>query len=144
MRRALRFEATYPHSPERVWRALTSPAELAEWLMDNDFEPRVGHKFYFRTMPRIGFDGIIPCEVLEVDEPKLLSFSWGTKESVVRLTLEPTPGGTRLVLQHEGFHGLRGFAMHRVLGRGWKSKIQLRLPAMLSRMSRAGHRKAEP
>jgi uncharacterized protein YndB with AHSA1/START domain len=136
--RALRFETIYPHSPERVWRALTSSTELAEWLMDNDFEPRVGHKFHFRTKARVGFNGIIPCEVLEVEEPRLLSFAWGTEESVVRLTLEPTSGGTRLILQHEGFRGLRGLAMHWVLGHGWRSKIEQRLPATLSRMSSTG------
>jgi uncharacterized protein YndB with AHSA1/START domain len=138
--RTLRFEATYPHSPERVWRAVTNSTELAGWLMDNDFEPRVGHKFHFRAKPRIGFDGLIPCEVLEVEEPRLLSFSWGTKESVVSLMLEAIPGGTRLVLRHEGFRGLRGLAMHWVLGRGWRSKIQRKLPAMLSRQSSGAQR----
>ena len=44
MKRDLRFEATYPHPPERVWRALTDPKALAEWLMENDFEPRLGHQ----------------------------------------------------------------------------------------------------
>jgi len=51
------LEQTYPHPPERVWRALTDSAALAEWLMPNDFEPRVGHKFRFRSKPMPGWRG---------------------------------------------------------------------------------------
>jgi uncharacterized protein YndB with AHSA1/START domain len=49
MNRDLRFEVTYPHPPEKVWRALTDPQAIAQWLMKNNFEARVGHKFQFRA-----------------------------------------------------------------------------------------------
>ena len=66
MKRDLHFEVTYPHPPERVWRALTDPAAMREWLMDNTFaEARVGHQFQFRTTPRPGFNGIVYCEVTD-------------------------------------------------------------------------------
>lgn len=51
--------------PERVWRALTDPDELEAWLMENDVEPRVGHRFQFRDEPKPGWRGVVDCEVLE-------------------------------------------------------------------------------
>ena len=59
----------YPHPVDRVWAALTSSEALAAWLMPNDFEPVVGHRFTFRTKPAAGFDGMVRCEVLELDPP---------------------------------------------------------------------------
>src|SRR5262245_55697929 len=70
------LDATYPHPPERVWRALTEPQELAAWLMPNDFAPVVGHRFQFKVKPQLGWRGIVDCEVLEVDRPRTLSYSW--------------------------------------------------------------------
>lgn len=106
-------EAYYSHSPERVWRALTDPDELEAWLMENDFEPRVGHRFQFRDEPKPGWDGVVDCKVLKVEEPRRLSYSWrGDEErepTVVTFTLEPRDGGTRLQLEHTGFSGFRGF-----------------------------------
>jgi uncharacterized protein YndB with AHSA1/START domain len=65
---AIRTDSFFPHPPEKVRRALTDPELLASWLMRNDFEPRVGHRFAFRTdpVPAHGFDGIVRCEVLEL------------------------------------------------------------------------------
>ncbi|HKD00817.1 MAG TPA: SRPBCC domain-containing protein [Terriglobales bacterium] len=76
MKNDLRFEAVYPYSPERVWRALTDPVELGQWLMPNDFEARLGHKFQFKTRPVPGFDGIVNCEVTELDVPRRLEYKW--------------------------------------------------------------------
>ena len=70
------LDATYPHPPERVWRALTEPSDLAAWLMPNDFAPVVGHKFQFRAKPQLGWRGIVDCEVLEVDRPRKLAYTW--------------------------------------------------------------------
>jgi uncharacterized protein YndB with AHSA1/START domain len=127
MRRDLHFEVVYPHAPERVWRALTDPRAMAEWLMDNNFAPRVGHHFQFRTAPAPGFDGIVHCEVLEVDEPRRLSYSWrgGWQRgpTIVTWTLEPVAEGTRVLLDHSGFEGIGGLALSAMLGRGWRSKI---------------------
>jgi len=76
MTRDLRFEIVYPHPPERVWRALTDPRALADWLIDNDSEPRAGHRFQFRTRPAPGFDGVVRCEVVEVEAPYRLAYTW--------------------------------------------------------------------
>ena len=137
MRRDLTFEVVYPYPPERVWRALADPRALAEWLMENDFEPRVGHRFRFRTNPAPGFDGIVHCEVLEVDPPRRLSYSWrgGPIDTVVTWTLEPVPEGTRLRLEHKGFRGLRGLMVSFILGGGWKKKLlREKLPRYLAQM----------
>lgn len=133
----IEVEATYPHPPERVWRALTDSDELERWLMENDFEPREGHRFQFRDEPRIGWRGIVDCRVLEVDEPRRLSFTWQGdeegSETVVTFTLEPTEdGGTHVTLRHSGFRGLGGLVSRFFLGRGWKRKlIRRNLPAVL-------------
>jgi uncharacterized protein YndB with AHSA1/START domain len=132
VKRDLSFEMVYPNRPEEVWRALTNPDDLADWLMENDFAPRIGHKFHFRSKSRFGFERIIPCEVVEVDEPRVLSYLWGSEGSVVTFRLEPVSQGTRLRLEHKGLSGLRGLALAWVLGHGWVHKIEQRLPAVLS------------
>ena len=137
MSRAVVREAVYPHPPERVWRALTEPEAIARWLMENDFQPRVGHKFRFRTEPRPGFDGIVHCEVVEVDEPRRLAYTWAggwlRKPTVVTWTLEPDGAGTRVRLEHSGFAGLGGLALKRILGPGWKRLLRTRLRDYLDR-----------
>jgi uncharacterized protein YndB with AHSA1/START domain len=141
MSRGLHFEFIYKHSPQRVWRALTDSAAIARWLMPNDFQPVVGHKFQLRTKPRPGFDGIVNCEVLEMDAPRRLSYSWkgGGMETVVTYTLEAVPEGTRLHFDQTGFRGLRGLLVSRVLGSGWESRILARnLPAVLEFVDDAG------
>ena len=59
----IRIEANYPHSPERVWKALTDPQAIAEWLMPNDFQARLGHRFQFRVANAKGWSGVVDCEV---------------------------------------------------------------------------------
>ena len=141
MERDLHFEMVYPHPPEKVWRALTNSAALAQWLMPNNFEPRLGHKFDFRTKPARGFDGIVHCEVLELDRPKRLAYSWsgGGLDTQVIWILEATSGGTKLRLEHNGFRGLKGWMISRMLGKGWRSKILGQaLPTLLDRWSGEG------
>lgn len=107
MLRDLKTEFFYPHPPERVWQVLTSARALAAWLMDNDFKPRVGHKFRFQAQPQQGSDETIHCEVIELDEPRSLSYTWRgslmSQPTIVTWTLEPVDGGTRLKLEHKGF-----------------------------------------
>jgi len=121
----LAFETVYADPPQDVWRALTDPAALADWLMDNDFLPRRGHRFHFRLKPVFGFERKIACQVLEVDEPRLLSFTWGGPGSVVTFRLEAVEGGTRLRLEHTGFSGARGFASGWILSHGMSIVITL-------------------
>lgn len=141
MTRDLQFEITYPHAPEKVWRALTDPRAIAQWLMKNNFEAKVGHKFQFHSTPRPGWDGVVNCEVLEVDPPHRLVYSWsgGSLNTRVIWTLEPAESGTRLRLDHTGFRGLRGWMISRMLEKGWRSKILTKnIPALLAQWSGDG------
>lgn len=103
--RSLVIERVFPHTPEKLWRALTETPLIAQWLLKNDFAPTVGHKFQFRSEPMPQWDGVIDCEVLVVDPLKQLSYSWNALglESVVLFTLAPTQGGTHLRMEHSGF-----------------------------------------
>ncbi|HEX9014780.1 MAG TPA: SRPBCC domain-containing protein [Chloroflexota bacterium] len=107
MTESIRREIVYPQSREDVWRALTDSSILAEWLMPNDFEPRVGHRFTFRTQPnpQAGFDGIVHCEVLDCLPPIQLAYSWvgGGVDTRVSYRLEPDGNGTRLFFEQSGF-----------------------------------------
>src|SRR5215475_7102795 len=140
MRRDIRIEAEYPHPPEKVWRAISDPKLLARWLMQNDFEPRLGRPFTFRMKPQPGFDGIVQCEVLELDAPRRLRYSWcgGPLRSEVAFTLTPTPAGTRLTLHHTGFEGLKAVLLSFMMGGGWGKMLRKRIPGLLERMDAAG------
>ncbi|MEH2048103.1 SRPBCC family protein [Nostoc sp.] len=72
----LNMEVFYPYPPQRVWQVLTNRQALAVWLMENDFEPRLGHKFRFVHSTLPGLEGDIDCQVIELDEPRRLAFTW--------------------------------------------------------------------
>ncbi len=102
-------EREISHPPEKLWRALTQPHLMEEWLMKNDFEPELGHRFKFRADYLPG--GALDCEVLAVEPNKMVSYSWGSTSdkaafnltSVVTFTLTPTQTGTHLRMEHSGF-----------------------------------------
>ncbi len=140
MQRDIKHKWFFPHPPEEVWDFLTKQELIAQWLMENDFQPIVGHKFNFRTKPRIkfGFDGIVYGEVLEVVPFTRLSYSWkggmGNKaalDSVVTWTLTPKDNGTELRLEHSGFKGLRNYFAYLIMNKGW-SKIGKRFVVLLT------------
>lgn len=91
-------EIAYP--PEKIWRALTEPHLIEDWLMKTDFEPVVDRKFKLT-----GDWGAVDCQVLEIEPEKTLAYSWAAHglESVVTWTLTPTSGGTRLRMEQKGF-----------------------------------------
>jgi uncharacterized protein YndB with AHSA1/START domain len=99
--RTLVVERKFAHTPQKIWRALTDPALLAEWLMSNDFKPEIGHKFQFRAKPVAHWDGIVNCEVLIIEPLKTLSYSWMTW--TVTFTLTPTDDGVLLRMEQAGF-----------------------------------------
>jgi uncharacterized protein YndB with AHSA1/START domain len=137
MKRDIRFNATYPHPIDLVWSVLTDPASMGEWLMPNDFRPQIGHRFTFRTDPAPGFDGIVHCEVLELDAPRALALAWraGSLDTVLRIELEPVrERATRLRLAHTGFEGLRNVLVAQILGRGTTRIYGRLLPAYLDRV----------
>jgi uncharacterized protein YndB with AHSA1/START domain len=103
--RSLVIEREMPHPPEKVWRALTQGPLIEEWLMKNDFQPVVGHRFSFRSTPVPGWDGVIESEVQVIEPNSRLSYSWGTMgtKSVVTWTLTPTKAGTHVRMEQTGF-----------------------------------------
>jgi uncharacterized protein YndB with AHSA1/START domain len=103
--RTLVIEREMPHPPEKVWRALTQGSLIEAWLMKNDFQPVVGHRFSFRSTPVPGWDGVIESEVQVIEPNSRLSYSWGTMGtmSVVTWTLTPTKAGTHLRMEQTGF-----------------------------------------
>jgi uncharacterized protein YndB with AHSA1/START domain len=108
---ALAFEFDLPHSPQKVWRTLTDPALLAEWLLpvvggELDLEP--GAAFTLETQPYPGWDGTVDCRFLEIEPGRKLSYAWVVGgdlglDTVVTFTLTPTASGTRLSLVQSGF-----------------------------------------
>jgi uncharacterized protein YndB with AHSA1/START domain/phage pi2 protein 07 len=100
----IELETFYPHPPERVWQALTDRSALSVWMMNNDFEACLGHKFRFESCPLPGLKVTIYCQVLEVEAPKRLVYSWkehpSDSASRVIWTLFPVEGGTQVRLQH--------------------------------------------
>jgi len=103
--RSVVIERTMPFPPDKIWRALTEGVLIKEWLLDNDFQPVVGHRFNFRVKPMPNWNGVIDSEVLVVEPNKKLSYSWNTLglETVVVFTLVATSGGTLLRMEQSGF-----------------------------------------
>ena len=104
----LSLEFDLKHPPEKVWRALTDPVLLTEWLqpvVDLKLEP--GAAFAFKTQPYPGWDGTVHCGFLEIEAQRKLSYTWVVGDmhldTVVTFTLTPTPSGTRLSLVQSGF-----------------------------------------
>lgn len=108
---ALILETDLDAPPETVWKALTTPELVAQWLMANDIGSEPGHRFTLEGKPEDG--GVIACEILESEPPRRLSYSWclpedatdeTDRETIVTFELSDAPqGGTHLRLVHGGF-----------------------------------------
>lgn len=98
--RSVVIERMLSHPPEKVWRALTQPHLLEEWLMQNNFELAVGHRFDLKAEW-----GAVTCEILEIEPQETLSYTWGDHnlKSIVTWTLTPVEGGTLLRMEQTGF-----------------------------------------
>jgi uncharacterized protein YndB with AHSA1/START domain len=133
MSRNIDIEFELPHPPEAVWRALTDPRLVADWLMKNNLEPKVGHKFQFTGDPIPGkWDGIVDSEI-RVNEPmRRLSFTWNTNEehSTVDISLEPTAHGTRLRFGH---HQLADDEAAAAMEKGWNYMLRQKLPQVIAK-----------
>jgi uncharacterized protein YndB with AHSA1/START domain len=121
-------ERELPYPPEKLWRALTEPHLIAEWLMQNDFQPVVDHRFNLRADW-----GAVDCRVLAVEPHRMLSYTWAAfgLESVVTWTLTPSGGGTHLRLEQSGFRPDQQQAYHGAQA-GWP-RFLAALEQMLAR-----------
>ena len=145
---AIHLVYDYPHSPAKVWRAVTDPALIPLWTATGaggrteGFAAVVGTKFQFIGKPKPGWNGVVDCEVLEADEPSLLRWSWtdtssgDTTEVVYRI--EPHAGGTCFTYDHTGFTGASGFFMAQLLGRVRRKMLGQGLTAVLDDIDEQG------
>ncbi len=124
------IERRLAHAPDKVWRALTEDALIAQWLMANDFRPEVGHRFTFKAKPMGDWDGTVQCEVLACEPNRLLRYSWtggaasnkkygSVLDSTVTWTLTPVEGGTHLRMEHAGFRSPENDFAYDAMSPGW-------------------------
>jgi uncharacterized protein YndB with AHSA1/START domain len=132
--RSIVVERTMPHPPEKIWRALTETSLIAEWLMDNDFEPRLGGRFQLRAKPMGNWNGLVDCEITAFEPPRRLVYTWkggsvqnlgyGTAlDSVVEWTLTAVAGGTLVRMEHAGFRPQNASAYETMSG-GWPRVLE--------------------
>lgn len=134
MTQVIKHQFFFAHPPEAVWQYLTDSGLMAQWLMKNTFKPVVGAIFQFTTgpIPKLNFDGIFHCKVLEIVPLKKLSYTWNCGpgggeidlESVVVWQLMPRDNGTELFLEHSGFAKKENLDMYHGLLHGWLEKFQ--------------------
>ena len=98
--RPVTMEREFPYPPKKIWRALTQPQLIEEWMMKNDFQPEIGHSFELR-----GDWGSVSCKVLEIEPNRTLVYSWDANDlkSVVTWTLARSAAGTSLRMEQSGF-----------------------------------------
>ncbi|WP_269858128.1 SRPBCC family protein [Streptomyces sp. RPT161] len=146
--RTIHIVRDYPHSPAKVWRAVTDPALIPLWTATGagarpeGFTPTVGTEFQFIARPKPGWSGIVDCVVLEADEPRLLRYSWtdhgGGETTEVTYRIEPHAAGTRFTYDHTGFTGTGGLLMAQILGHVRRKMLRIGLPAVLNDLDDAG------
>ena len=132
----------YPYPPQKVWRLLTDPALVPRWSAEGrggrpvGFAPIVGTRFQYVAKPMPGWNGVVDCEVLAVEEPHLLRYTWlgGENDDLTTITnlLEPAGDGTRFTWDHVGFTGLGGYLVSRVLNRVRAKMLDVGFPAVLA------------
>jgi uncharacterized protein YndB with AHSA1/START domain len=161
--RTIKLKTVLPYPQETVWKALTDAELLGSWFMENNIEPVTGHYFTFRMKPQKGWDGITHCEIIAIEPPKHIAYTYrgeatGEKalacagvhsdtadkltkgifaklDTTLSFSLEPTCGGTILHLKHSGYKGLKLVIISLIMQMGWKKQLNRKLPKVLKRMS---------
>lgn len=132
----------YSYPIEEVWAVLTEPGLVAEWTTTGQggrpegFAPIPGTKFRFVGKPTMGWSGVVYCEVIAVEAPHSMHYTWKGDEDTDDVTdvtylLEETPDGTRFTWHHTGFTGVGGFAMSKLLGNVRKKMLANGVPPVL-------------
>ncbi|MEO6603518.1 MAG: SRPBCC domain-containing protein [Polyangiaceae bacterium] len=140
----IRLVRDYPHPPTKVWRALTDPKLLALWSMRPEGHSlEVGARFKFYGEANSHWRGYVECQMLEVQAPSRLRYSWigddSGRELIVSYTLEPRASGTRLTLVHSGYAGVGGFLLAKlIMTPGWKKMLDGDFRAVLDQSDENG------
>jgi uncharacterized protein YndB with AHSA1/START domain len=142
----IRIIRDYPQPPAMVWRAVTDPALVARWTVTGQggrpvgFRPIVGSTFQLVAKPVPGWRGIVDCEVLEVEEPRLFRYTWRGEENgkptIVTYQIESRMDGTEFTFEHTGFTGVGGFFMAKLLGAVRRKMLDVGLPAVLDDLAK--------
>ncbi len=138
MSKSIKRDLSFPQSRDQVWRALTDPTALSEWMFPTDFEARVGHRFTFQVPPnpQVNFEGLlVHCEILKCLPPEALSFTWvaGGINTLIEYRLETDGSGTRVFFEQSGFEKGQEQA-YGGAGYGW-TRMHGELEALLARTS---------
>ena len=159
MKRSICIKTFLPFEISKVWQALTDQELLGEWFMKNDLEPTMDHEFTFRMAPQKGWDGITHCKVIQLVPLKNITYSYSGEASgekamacagihsetagkvtkgifakldtILSFTLEPTCGGTLLLMEQSGYKGLKMVLISLIMQMGWKKQLQKKLPRVL-------------
>jgi len=128
-------EEVLPHTPDVIWKALTTGDLIGRWLMPAvGFEAVKGNRFTFTTRPAGPWDGTIQCEILEIKPQSRLVYSWKSGhaenvgygaplDTVVSWALEPEGKGTRVTMIHAGFVVPRNELALQNMGEGWRKIV---------------------
>lgn len=163
MTRTIKLKTFLPYTQESIWQALTDAKLLGNWFMENDIEPKQGHYFTFRMKPQKGWDGITHCEITAIEPQRHIAYTYrgeatGEKalacagihsdaadkltkgiftklDTVLSFTLEPTCGGTILLMEQSGYRGLKLGIISMIMKMGWKKQLRKKLPKVLERMT---------
>lgn len=138
----------YPYPVEEVWAVLTDPEQVARWTTTGrggrpeGFAAVPGTRFRFVGRPTLGWAGVVFCEVVSVDAPRSLHYTWKGDQDTDEVThvtyrLEETADGTRFTWHHTGFTGVGGFAMSRLLATVRTKMLTEGVPPVLEAYHRA-------
>jgi uncharacterized protein YndB with AHSA1/START domain len=134
-------DEVFPHTPETIWKVLTTGELINRWLMPTTgWEPVKGTHFSFPTKPDGEWDGVIRCQVLEVTPNERLVYTWKSGyetnagyvsrlDTIVTWTLTRSDGGTRLRLVHSGFVMPKNASVFQNINEGW-SKVIVKMIAI--------------
>jgi uncharacterized protein YndB with AHSA1/START domain len=131
---------TLPFTIDEVWHALTERESINAWFCETDFVAEVGRSFTFRDRPRLGWSGVMQGEVLTVEAPTRLAYTFRSdflKQTTVEFKLEGKGEHTQVTIEHSGFSGFTEVIVGRFLKGGWADMFGRRMPELLRRQRSA-------